>query len=399
MAPEQLLHKQLSPKIEKNTPMMKKGKKKQQATPPQNREIIEQCGLEIADVRHGWIFKMTTTELKEELEKFRQHTSGNTEEMRERLLKFLRHGTETTPDPASPTGLSFKDATVEEKRHQPKNTTPGHPIGEILNQVRNWNLRFNGNQDQTLSFLERLEELQDAYNYRRNDLLRAMPELLTSNALLWFRNNKHKWANEWAFFEEDLRKQFLPHNHARQLEEAMRNRHQKTGEPVKEFVTEMQTLARRLGHLTYNEEMERIYRNLSPTYKHYVRPRDFHSIEELTELAVEFEQLQGERNSTERTGRNQQNVPNQAHYNVQSTAKFIQNFNKQTDCSRCGSKTHTSQRCNEKYTLFCWNCGKIGTKTIDCHPYYDRQGNEQTTGNTRGNSGRPTRSSPQQQTQ
>lgn len=62
-------------------------------------------------------------------------------------------------------------------------------IASLCSDVRKWNIRFDGKKD-PVSFLERLQKLIDAYSVDPEDVLRVLPELLTSEALLWYRNVK-----------------------------------------------------------------------------------------------------------------------------------------------------------------------------------------------------------------
>lgn len=61
----------------------------------------------------------------------------------------------------------------------------------ILNQIRKWGLHFDGKD--RLSFLERVEELSATYGYDGSRILTALPELLRSDALLWYRNCRAAW--------------------------------------------------------------------------------------------------------------------------------------------------------------------------------------------------------------
>lgn len=56
-------------------------------------------------------------------------------------------------------------------------------ISTLCNLVRKWGLHFDWNKS-PVSFLERLEELIEAYSLTPDDVLKAMPELLLGNALL-----------------------------------------------------------------------------------------------------------------------------------------------------------------------------------------------------------------------
>jgi hypothetical protein len=67
-----------------------------------------------------------------------------------------------------------------------------------LDTVRKWGLKFTPD-DSVHTFLERLGKLKVAYRFSVEAILRAMPELLKGQAILWFRNNQRTW-NTWDEF-------------------------------------------------------------------------------------------------------------------------------------------------------------------------------------------------------
>ncbi|KAL3271758.1 hypothetical protein HHI36_022228 [Cryptolaemus montrouzieri] len=69
---------------------------------------------------------------------------------------------------------------------------------------------------------------------------------------------------------------------------------QKENESFEEFSIEIQTVIRRQGSFTTSQELEQIYTNIHPGYRNYIERRDFSSLKELTQLAVESEALQND---------------------------------------------------------------------------------------------------------
>ncbi|KAL3284157.1 hypothetical protein HHI36_018325 [Cryptolaemus montrouzieri] len=63
---------------------------------------------------------------------------------------------------------------------------------------------------------------------------------------------------------------------------------QKRNESFNEFLNEIQTMIRRQGSFTTSQELEQIYTNIHPGYRNYIKRRDFSSLQELTELAEEY---------------------------------------------------------------------------------------------------------------
>lgn len=131
----------------------------------------------------------------------------------------------------------------------------------------------------------------EAYGVDPDEILRALPELLKDQALLWQRMNKDYWST-FEDFRRDFEKQFWPVGYQKSLDEAIRGRTQAAGEPFKRYMVALGTLIRRRGGLTGFDQLERVYANLRPEYKTYVRRRDFSNLGELQSLAEEYEALQ-----------------------------------------------------------------------------------------------------------
>lgn len=112
----------------------------------------------------------------------------------------------------------------------------------LCNLVRKWGLRFDGSKG-PVSFLERLEELIEVYSLTPDDVLKAMPELLHGNALLWFRNVKDELSS-FREFHEHFQRQFLPHGYQQNLDEEIRKQTQGDQESFRDFVTAISTLVR-----------------------------------------------------------------------------------------------------------------------------------------------------------
>lgn len=165
--------------------------------------------------------------------------------------------------------------------------SPLNDVAKVCNQVRKWNLRFNGNQD-PVSFIERLNELAESYDVLPDLLLKALPELLTGEALFWYRNNKLFWTTFDDFlisFEE----QYLPPDYRQNLEAEITRRTQGENEPVRKFIVALTTLIRRSGGFSNHQLLNRLYSNLRPEYKLTLRRDSFQSVSELIRLAEGYE--------------------------------------------------------------------------------------------------------------
>lgn len=163
------------------------------------------------------------------------------------------------------------------------------PIWEIVSK---WNLHFNGKTD-PISFMERLDEMRTNAGVSEDDLLTALPWLLRDQTLLWYRNNKDMWAT-WDEFCDDFRENYMPADHQAKLQETIINRKQKPDERGREYVEEIRTMMRRHGGFKPTEMLDRVYENLLPTYRQYIRKRDFTTLRELLHEIDDCEKLHRE---------------------------------------------------------------------------------------------------------
>ena len=176
------------------------------------------------------------------------------------------------------------------------------------------------------------------------------------------------------------------------------------------YITELQTLIRRHGNLSREQQLSWLYRNLLPEYRQYIRRGDFHDAASLSKIAREYELLKREVDRTrnfERAERQPPQIDNrwrQAQTSTpenrparpsvaadtarprppaqmsgpQSASRPLPpppNQNRPTRltvpfdpnvCWRCGETGHRRDRCTGRPKLFCSRCGKPDILTMNC---------------------------------
>ena len=163
--------------------------------------------------------------------------------------------------------------------------------GHTLDQMRKWNCHFDGRG--VYEFLERVRELQKAYQLTDQQLLRGFPELLRGEAQLWYRNCAST-ITTWEELEQGLRSFYLSPGERRNLDQQISDRQQGPREPIWVYATALLTLLRRRGGYDNERVMETLYYNMKPGLRLYIRRREASTPEELIQRVQEIEEVQAQ---------------------------------------------------------------------------------------------------------
>ena len=163
-------------------------------------------------------------------------------------------------------------------------------IGQI---VRKWKIRFSGAKSQSIDvFLARLEDCRVLANLTQEEGLSSLSELFTDTAATWYRNEKEKWTT-WPDFLSSARRWYGPTKRVQQLLIAeANNRTQGEDEAVRDYIICLTAITRKISPPpSLEQQLDQLHRNLRPQLQTMVRRRDFRTVEELLELAVDAEQI------------------------------------------------------------------------------------------------------------
>lgn len=150
----------------------------------------------------GWIYRMSKPELMTELDRFGLSTEGTIDELRRRMSTFVDANPHTPQGAMESESVEPTPPAVARSAHESPET-----IVKGVNQIRKWGCHFDGRDP--VAFLERVEELREAYQIPGANLLLGLPELMRGDALLWLRNNRGEWRC-WEDFCQDFRDYYLP---------------------------------------------------------------------------------------------------------------------------------------------------------------------------------------------
>lgn len=340
--------------------------------------------------RVGWVYTLKNPELTARLRAEGLATEGTVLEKRKRLVSFLRNNT-PAPD----------QLPLQVQRDSQSTMSP--PVIDVNSEplkIHEWKLSF-GDRDDPASFLERLDEICLSKGIVKNRLLPYMPELLTGEPALWFRNNRASWS-DWEAFERGFRIYYFPVSYYVDLYAEISRRTQRRNEAVTSYITDLQTLMRRHGKLTGEEQLEWLYRNLLPKYRQQIRKTDFSDLPSFWQAVKEcdllLKELQSEpgttgnrspspryrvSDSTEHpstsTGYRGPSYPTQIRPNEVRVAeprreaypsrivKFAsQPTSSPAVCWKCGEQGHMRNDCPNPGKLFCSRCRKPGVMSRDC---------------------------------
>lgn len=179
-------------------------------------------GLEVADEKVGWVYRLRQTDIRAELESRGLVSTGKLSELRARLVDHLRTAVTETTNIQDQSNVTL-GPVIPTQPQEDKDL-------RALDIIRKWGIHYDGSRD-PIEFLESVNELKDCYNIQNKHLVQALPIILKGN-------NKNQWTG-WTDFIRDIKTFFNRDNNLQQLEDIIRNRRQQTHESFKEFLLDI----------------------------------------------------------------------------------------------------------------------------------------------------------------
>lgn len=339
----------------------------------------------------SWIYKLKKAELIELLEKAQLDSTGNTVDLRQRYIEYVRQhpelhelredpegydeerdktrdelivslveAGEAVTEPTAPLGGDNENEDLQDTPRREglvRRVIHSTPIMDTVNsstldRMRKWGLHYEGRDP--YSFLERIDELQHAYQLTDEQMLRGFPELLKGDALLWYRNEIQSVRN-YRDLITSFRQYYLSTRELRNLETTISLKKQGNNEDFRKFSSALRTLMRRHGGYDLVREIDMLYWNMLPKFRLHIHRTGIENVNDLLQRVSGIEEILKEIDNNDKLKVNKKIV-------CEVNAKY--NF--KTDCWNCGQTGHRKLECENEKLKFCSFCGKKGTWSKFC---------------------------------
>lgn len=240
--------------------------------------------------------------------------------------------------------------------------------------IRKWNIQFSGNLEDTSvhNFLERVEELRHARNVSEAHLFNSAIDLFTGRALQWFRSNRERFG-DWKSLTDLLRKHYEPPDYRARLFKDILNRTQDPSESIVDYLTCMNSMFRRYGHVEDDIKLNIVVRNLAPFYSTQLPSvSSLHDLEDAC-LILERKKYRAESYVPPSRRKNAFVDPDFAFVSAPygegvSAVQQIATSSRSSDivCWNCKKTGHVRQACPEPKRVVCYRCGKMDVTVRQC---------------------------------
>lgn len=188
---------------------------------------------------------------------------------------------------------------------RPRHSFPLRDHGELIYWASQWELKFDGNDNdglRTIHFLDSVTDLMHYYSVPAYQIIRIVPIFLEGFALAWFQSFNGSIAT-WDSFVNEFSEAFVPNDFLKNISNKVMNCHQDNFMHFEDFLHEIDSLLRFFYKMSRSEKLTCIYQKMSLSIRQKVSRDDFSSTSSLLEIVDKIEKhtLETESSNTKAT--------------------------------------------------------------------------------------------------
>lgn len=263
-----------------------------------------------------------------------------------------------------------------------------------------WGITFDGQPNNVISFVERVEELAVARNVTKHELFRSGLDLFTGPALQWYRSVRAgNEVRNWESLVEQLKNDFLHDDFNKSMLDYIEKRTQHVDEPVHIYIRIMEALYNRLKDKPcLSERIKQIKKNLLPYFATPLALLEFDSISELISKCKKIEyaeestkkyvpppvksnlvekdllyvgisspdKVSGSNNPQLSLGQAESKEIQLRNKSRRSNVNVVGVNKEPVKCWNCKGENHVFRECKAKRNKFCFKCGEPNVTISSC---------------------------------
>lgn len=262
---------------------------------------------------------------------------------------------------------------------------PTVQVGEKVVNLSKLPISYDG-RGCVFEFLERVSELAASRCIPDDSLWRGIPELLSGDALKFFRQIRDS-TSSWSEFSRLLKERFQPDDYTYRLSKQIFMRSQGKSETVSDYFAEMRILFSRLARpMSEEQKLEILLRNVRPVYSNQFGLNELDSVAKLQRFCERLEQNHARSkyfcetpadflSSAPQKGssgmcsgpaeiRSPSSGFNRNHNN--SRVYAVNSNGIKRSCLRCNTSDHNGFHCPRRNEILCFRCRAPGQKQPTC---------------------------------
>ncbi|XP_043471611.1 uncharacterized protein LOC122504523 [Leptopilina heterotoma] len=160
---------------------------------------------------------------------------------------------------------------------------------KVIKTLKDWDLKFFGDDDSAEEFLERLEDCKAWSEFSDQEILQALPIMLQKSDSSWLRCLRQE-IRSWKSFKRAFKNEYLVTVDDDDVIDELRARTQGKGEKISPYLTCFRLI---LGHmkrpLDKKQQAKIAYKGLTPEYRRQLDHLYFDSLSQMEKILRNFE--------------------------------------------------------------------------------------------------------------